>query len=360
MRKTALWLAAATAALALAGPVSAGPDDPPGTTGIPPAAPDPPPSISGAAQAGSTLTGDQGTWENGVQKSSQWLRCDGSGCAATGQTGATYTLTSADEGRTIKLRVTGSTMLGSREADSEPTATVAAAPPAPAPEPPPPAPSPPVNTAPPTIKGTPREGSTLSASPGGWSGSAPIAYSYEWFRCTSACVSTGRRGTAYRLSAADVGRRVGVVVTATNAAGSGQAAAAAGPIAALPAPPATSSLLSPFPVVVVGGRVLGASAVITQFLIRRAPSRALVRIGCRGRGCPYQDARRRVKSQSRLRIRSLERRLRAGTVITVTVRKGEAIGKYTRIRIRRGGAPSRVDRCVAPGSRRLIPCPDGS
>src|SRR4051794_25465829 len=41
----------------------------------------------------------------------------------------------------------------------------------------------PANTTPPAVSGTPAVGSTLSASTGSWTGTAPITYSYQWRRC---------------------------------------------------------------------------------------------------------------------------------------------------------------------------------
>ena len=57
-----------------------------------------------------------------------------------------------------------------------------------------------------------------------------------------------------------------------------------------------------------------------------------------------------------VRIAPLQRRLRAGTVIVITVRKGNTVGKYIRLRFRGGSAPARVDRCVVPKSSKPVSC----
>src|SRR5213592_3106722 len=44
---------------------------------------------------------------------------------------------------------------------------------------------PPASTSSPTVSGTPQAGSTLTASPGTWSGTAPIIYALQWQRCNS-------------------------------------------------------------------------------------------------------------------------------------------------------------------------------
>jgi hypothetical protein len=82
--------------------------------------------------------------------------------------------------------------------------------------------NPPVNTRRPSISGTLRDGSTLSASRGRWTGPGPISYAYTWVRCDAAggnCAAiAGATGSSYRLSVADVGHRLRVVVQASNSA----------------------------------------------------------------------------------------------------------------------------------------------
>jgi glucosylceramidase len=87
----------------------------------------------------------------------------------------------------------------------------------------------PASSVPPDIVGVPEAGQTLTASPGTWSG-AP-AFSYMWQSCTEGvpdeCV-TRQEGpaAAYVVVAADLGRRIRVQVTATNADGTETVASA--------------------------------------------------------------------------------------------------------------------------------------
>lgn len=94
-----------------------------------------PPTISGTPQEGQTLTAAAGGW-SGAQPISfayQWLRCDrnGGSCAPiSNATGQSYTLSSADIGQTVRVRVTARNSAGARSATSVPSAVVVRAAPA--------------------------------------------------------------------------------------------------------------------------------------------------------------------------------------------------------------------------------------
>lgn len=107
-------------------------------------------------------------------------------------------------------------------------------------DPPPPAPQPPTNSAIPTIAGIPKPGQTLTAAPGTWSGTAPIAFGYQWQSCdragTSCVAKPGRTTSTYLISSSDAGSTFRVVVTASNLAGSASATSA--PTAVVQAAPA--------------------------------------------------------------------------------------------------------------------------
>jgi hypothetical protein len=87
----------------------------------------------------------------------------------------------------------------------------------------------PVNTAPPTITGTPRVGATLTAQNGTWENS-PTAFEYRWLRCGPAglrCVAIpAATEKTYTPVAADAGHTMRVRVTAVNADGATNARSA--------------------------------------------------------------------------------------------------------------------------------------
>ena len=86
------------------------------------------PTISGTAQSGATLSAGTGAWSNSPSSYAyQWRRCDGAGasCApVTGATSATYPLTGADVGATMRVTVTATNSGGSASADSQATPVV--------------------------------------------------------------------------------------------------------------------------------------------------------------------------------------------------------------------------------------------
>jgi hypothetical protein len=118
----------------------------------------------------------------------------------------------------------------------------------------------PVNTVAPSISGTVAIGSTLTASPGTWTGDPTPTFSYQWQRGSSNI--SGATGSTYTAQFADVGNTLRCVVTATNAAGSASANSAN-----------TSSVSAPtIGAAVAGGYYAGqisttANSVATHYLI---------------------------------------------------------------------------------------------
>lgn len=80
----------------------------------------------------------------------------------------------------------------------------------------------PQTTSPPTVEGKFQVGETVTAGTGSWSND-PTSYAFQWQRCSSSgsgCVDiVGATGRTYKLTSAEVGKTVRVLVTAANADG---------------------------------------------------------------------------------------------------------------------------------------------
>jgi hypothetical protein len=115
-----------------------------------------------------------------------------------------------------------------------------------------------------------------------------------------------------------------------------------------------ASLLSPFPIVQVTGKVAKRGTKLRRVTVI-APSGASVTVTCRGRGCPF---RTKTYDGGTISIRKLQDRLlRSGVVVEISVTSSGAIGKYTRLEVRRGKPPRRSDSCLTPGSTAPVACP---
>ena len=178
------------------------------------------PVINGTAQVGESLTADAAGIEDGngldrVQFRFQWVTNDGSADAdITGATDSTYTLVAADEGKTVKVRVSLTDRGGYAESlTSDATDTVSFAvqqqvanSPA---------------TGAPAISGTAQVGQTLTADTSGIAdadGLTNVSYSYQWVANdgTNDTDISGATGSTYTLVDADEGNTVKVRVSFTD------------------------------------------------------------------------------------------------------------------------------------------------
>ena len=200
------------------------------------------PFIRGTAKVGETLTADTAGIEdgNGLEKVRlyfQWVANDGATDAdIPGATDATYTLTSSDVGKTIKVTVSFTDRGGFEETlTSAATGTVAATPNNPA-------------AGAPTITGTAQVGETLAADTSGIAdadGLANVSYSYQWISNDGNLDSdiTDATGSGYTLVAADEGKTIKVKVSFTDDADNDETltSAATGTVLARPNSSATGT-----------------------------------------------------------------------------------------------------------------------
>ena len=164
------------------------------------------PTITGTVRVGETLTSTTTdiSDSDGLNKATftyQWLADDAD---ITDATGSTYALVAADEGKTVKVRITFTDDAGNDESlTSAPTATVTA--------------SNTPATGEPTITGTAQVGETLTANTTGIADSDGLnnaTFTYQWLADDTDI--TDAIGSTYTLAVADEGKTVKVRVTFTD------------------------------------------------------------------------------------------------------------------------------------------------
>lgn len=156
----------------------------------------PTPTISGTVRSGSKLTAKAGSWTSGTKLAYQWKA---NGAAIKGATGSTFTLGSAQIGKTITVTVTG-TKSGYKAAakTSKATAKVAAKT---------------LSGATPTISGTLRVGSTVTAHKGSWT--SGTTRTYQWY-ANGVAIKGATKYTLVIPSSA-LGKQLSVKVTGRRA-----------------------------------------------------------------------------------------------------------------------------------------------
>lgn len=186
-------------------------------------------TLTGKSQQGQTLTAAPGTFSPAsASVTYAWERCNANGRICTpiaGATESTYVPVADDVGHALVAVVTA-TAAGKTQSAFSVASDAVVAPPALA------------ATTPPAVTGTAKVGRQVTGTTGVWTGTAPIAYAFQWYRCDvggSHCLSVhGATRSTYTLVSADAGKTIGFTVDATDATGTKQPAYASllGPVAA--------------------------------------------------------------------------------------------------------------------------------
>ena len=250
------------------------------------------PAVTGTTRVGQVLRSSRGTW-TGTEPISyefRWFRCEGRGAPdasncrrITNAADNTYVLRQADAGFRIRSEVVARNADGQDTATSNPTSVVTAARP--------------VNTTEPSISGTARVGSTLTANRGQWAGDQPITYTYVWLRCNekgeNCSEIQGANDPSYEVRDAERGRTIRVRVIARNDRGS--TSAISNPTGVVgsnqPPPPPPTGTLPVSQLQAAGDRLVVATVQFSPNPVtsRTAPITARVRVTARG-GRPVSGA----------------------------------------------------------------------
>jgi hypothetical protein len=123
------------------------------------------PVVSGAWTEGTTISATSGSWSASGTFTYQWQSSSNNSTWAdiASATSSTYTLTSSEASKYVRVQVINTSTSGSGIAYSAPRSKVGA----------------PFNTVAPTTSGTVKIGSTQTAANGTWS-NTPTTYAYQW------------------------------------------------------------------------------------------------------------------------------------------------------------------------------------
>jgi hypothetical protein len=201
------------------------------------------------------------------------------------------------------------------------------------------------------VPSAPRVGQTVSLVSSSTAATSPIiGYAWDVAGTNAFLAGASTRSTVFSTSGNHV-------VHLSVSAADGRSSVAT---AMIPVLPATYALMRPFPIV----RIVSSetrSGIRLRLLRVQAPSGSRISVTCHNRGCP-------VKSQQKVAaaaatgvagytFRKFQRALRAGVVLEIRVSAANSIGKYTRLTIRKGRLPQRLDQCLTPGGAKTMACP---
>ena len=191
------------------------------------------PTTPTAPEANTAISADPGVWSGSPTFAYAWYSCSSAGAATSSTpsgcssissaTSVDYTPSSAVAGQRLRVKVTATNETGSSSYYSAATDVVIADP---------------ANSTAPSVSGTAKVGSTLTANKGTWSGYPTPEYAYQWVRCAGAdsqsrsgaveslpgtCTlidGAGAIAPTYVSGEGDFGNYLRVRVTATNSGGS--------------------------------------------------------------------------------------------------------------------------------------------
>jgi hypothetical protein len=241
----------------------------------------------------------------------------------------------------------------------------------------------------PRLVGSALVGARLDAVDARWRGFPTPTASWMWLRCDtqdslwSCRIIDGAAAPSSTVTSADLGKRLRVLLRVSNRDGSAWTWSSATVAVAAPAPPVATptptpvpqaapppppvvvapaapeaippKLMRPEPLVRIRGWLTERGVRITLLTVR-APRGAKITVSCSGIGCPPVAP---AKATKVTRLRAYEGMFRAGARLVIRITRPGFVGKHTVIRIRRGKAPVRRDRCLYPGSREPTACSAG-